>query len=82
MISLHEVAVAFLRRKEFLAVLIGVALAGVPMGAFNLWLNYFIEQQGQDEVTLGARRFIASRVEGSIVKSRRAANRAPRRMRR
>jgi sensor c-di-GMP phosphodiesterase-like protein len=51
--------VAFLRRKELLAVLIGVALAGVPMGAFNLWLNYFIEQQGQDEVISVARRSIA-----------------------
>jgi sensor c-di-GMP phosphodiesterase-like protein len=58
-ISLHEVAVTFLRRKELLAVLIGIALAGVPMGAFNLWLNYFIEQQGQDEVTTGARRSVA-----------------------
>ena len=34
--SLHEVEVAFRRRKELLAVLIGVALAGVPMGAFHL----------------------------------------------
>jgi sensor c-di-GMP phosphodiesterase-like protein len=57
--SLHEVAVAVLRRKELLAVLIGVALAGVPMGAFNLWLDYFIEQQGQDEVAAVARRSVA-----------------------
>jgi sensor c-di-GMP phosphodiesterase-like protein len=55
----HEVAVAFLRRKELLAVLIGVALAGVPMGAFNLWLDYFIEQQGRDEVAAVARRSVA-----------------------
>ena len=50
---------AFLRRKKFLAVLIGVALASVPMGAFNLWLNYFIEQQGQDEVAAVAHRSVA-----------------------
>ena len=50
---------AFPRRKECLAVLIGVALAGVPMGAFHLWLNHFLEQQGQDEVVTGARRSVA-----------------------
>jgi sensor c-di-GMP phosphodiesterase-like protein len=51
--------VTFPRRKECLAVLIGVALAGVPMGAFHLWLNHFLEQQGQDEVVMGARRSVA-----------------------
>lgn len=44
------------RRKELLAVLIGVALAGVPVAAFNLWVDWFMEQRGLDEVDQEARR--------------------------
>jgi sensor c-di-GMP phosphodiesterase-like protein len=58
-ISLREVWVAFLRRKELIAVLIGVALAAVPMGAFNLWLRWFIEQRGSERVEQVARRSLA-----------------------
>ena len=52
----HEVAVLFRRRKELLAVLIGVTLAGVPVGAFNLWVDWFMEQRGRDEVGQLAKR--------------------------
>jgi sensor c-di-GMP phosphodiesterase-like protein len=60
-ISFHEVAVGlFLKRKsKLLAVLIGIALAGVPMGAFTLWVNWFIGQQGREEVEEVARRSLA-----------------------
>jgi sensor c-di-GMP phosphodiesterase-like protein len=56
---LDEVAVSFGRRKAILAVVFGVALAGVPMAAFNLWLGHFIEQQGQQEVASVAKRSLA-----------------------
>ncbi len=52
----HEVAVLSGRRKDLLAVLIGVALAGVPVAAFNLWVDWFMEQRGLDEVDQEARR--------------------------
>jgi sensor c-di-GMP phosphodiesterase-like protein len=54
-----EVAVVFSRRKKLVAVVVGVVLAGVPMAAFNLWLGYFIEQQGHEEVELVGRRALA-----------------------
>ncbi len=49
----------FSRRKKLVAAVIGVVLAGLPMAAFNLWLYYFIEQQGREEVDLVARRALA-----------------------
>lgn len=49
----------FGRKKAALAIVFGVALAGVPMAAFNLWLGYFIEQQGQAEVASVAKRSLA-----------------------
>jgi len=51
--------VVFSRRKKLVAAVIGVVLAGLPMAAFNLWLYYFIEQQGREEVDLVARRALA-----------------------
>jgi sensor c-di-GMP phosphodiesterase-like protein len=54
-----EVAVVFSRRKKLVAVVVGVVLAGVPGAAFNLWLGYFIEQQGHEEVELVGRRALA-----------------------
>ncbi len=59
MTSLVEVAVVFSRRKKLVAVVVGVVLAGLPMAAFNLWLGYFIEQQGREEVELVGRRALA-----------------------
>jgi sensor c-di-GMP phosphodiesterase-like protein len=47
------------RKKELLAVVIGVALAGVPMAAFNIWLDYFIERQGREEAVAIARRALS-----------------------
>jgi sensor c-di-GMP phosphodiesterase-like protein len=46
-------------RKKVLAVLAGVVLAGVPLGAFNLWLNGVVDSQGQDEADSAAKRAIA-----------------------
>jgi sensor c-di-GMP phosphodiesterase-like protein len=50
---------SFLKRKELLAVVIGVALAGVPIGAFNLWVAWFVRQQGYEDVDKVARRSLA-----------------------
>jgi sensor c-di-GMP phosphodiesterase-like protein len=47
------------KRKELLAVLIGVTLAVLPMGAFNLWLGWFIEQRGGEWVQQVAKRSLA-----------------------
>ncbi len=61
----------FLRRKELLAILIGVTLAGVPMGAFSLWVDWFIEQRGKDEVHQLARRSLAlaDRRAGGVIRT-------------
>jgi sensor c-di-GMP phosphodiesterase-like protein len=63
--------VTFPKRKEWLAVLIGVALAGVPMGAFNLWIGWFIEQRGREEVEQVAKRSlaVADRRAGVIIRA-------------
>src|SRR5215475_4790178 len=63
--------VKFLVRKEWLAALIGVALAGAPMGAFNLWVEWFIEQRGHEEVDQVARRSLvmAERRAGMIIRT-------------
>jgi sensor c-di-GMP phosphodiesterase-like protein len=63
--------VKFLVRKEWLAALIGVALAGVPMAAFNLWVDWFIEQRGHEEVEQVAQRSLAmaERRVGMIVRT-------------
>jgi sensor c-di-GMP phosphodiesterase-like protein len=56
---LREVLVAFPKPKEWLAILIGVALATLPMVAFNLWLGWFIEQRGSERVEQVAKRSLA-----------------------
>jgi len=56
---LHEVTVTFPRRKDWFAVLIGIALAGVPMAAFNLWIDWFIDRQGREEAGELAQRSLA-----------------------
>ena len=59
-LPLHEGAVlSFLKRKELLAVVIGIALAGVPIAAFNLWVAWFIQQQGYEDVDKVAKRSLA-----------------------
>ena len=47
------------RRKKLAAIAAGVLLAGLPVLAFNLWLDSFVERQGQEEVDLSARRTIS-----------------------
>jgi sensor c-di-GMP phosphodiesterase-like protein len=49
----------FSSRTKLVAVLVGIVLAGMPMAAFSIWLDYFIEQQGREEVNLMARRQLA-----------------------
>ena len=49
---------AFSRRNIF-AITVGVVLAGVPLIAFNFWLDGLIEKQGEAEVGTSARRAIA-----------------------
>jgi sensor c-di-GMP phosphodiesterase-like protein len=51
--------VLFSSRTKLVAVVVGVVLAGLPMAAFSFWLDYFIEQQGREEVNLMARRQLA-----------------------
>ncbi len=49
---------AFTRRNVF-AVVVGAFLAGVPLAAFNFWLEGLIDRQGETEVGTSARRAIA-----------------------
>jgi len=49
---------AFTRRNVF-AVVVGAVLAGVPLVAFNFWLDGLIDRQGDAEVGTSARRAIA-----------------------
>ena len=49
---------AFTRRNVF-AVVVGAVLAGVPLVAFNFWLDSLIDRQGEAEVGTSARRAIA-----------------------
>jgi len=41
------------------AIAIGVALAGPPVAAFNIWLSGLVERQGRQELELAARRHMA-----------------------
>jgi len=65
--GLCEGVVGLARKKEMLAIVIGIALAGVPMAAFNIWLDYFIEQQGGEEVESVAKRAL-SMADGRLVR--------------
>jgi sensor c-di-GMP phosphodiesterase-like protein len=49
---------AFSRRNIF-AIAVGVLLAGIPLIAFNFWLEDLIEKQGEAEVGTSAKRAIA-----------------------
>jgi sensor c-di-GMP phosphodiesterase-like protein len=48
-----------LTRKNIIAVVAGVLLAGAPLLAFNLWIDGLIDRQGQEEVDTSAKRAIA-----------------------
>src|SRR5687767_9808819 len=47
------------RRKLLVAIAIGVALAGPPVAALNIWLGGLAERQAKEELDLSARRAIA-----------------------
>ena len=49
---------AFMRRN-LVAIVVGVLLAGAPLVAFDFWLSGLIDRQGQAEVATAARRAIA-----------------------
>jgi sensor c-di-GMP phosphodiesterase-like protein len=53
------------RRKLLVAIVIGVALAGPPVAALNIWLGGLADQQGRGELELTARRHMAI-AEGRI----------------
>jgi sensor c-di-GMP phosphodiesterase-like protein len=48
-----------LTRRNLIAVAVGVLLAGVPLLAFDLWLDGLIDRQGQADVDTSAKRTIA-----------------------
>lgn len=57
------------RRKLFVAIAIGAALAGPPVVALNIWLGGIVERQGRQELELSARRHIAlaeMRIAGTL----------------
>ena len=47
------------RYRKIIAACAGVVLAGVPVAAIGYWCNQYVEHQGQEEVTLAAKRAIA-----------------------
>jgi sensor c-di-GMP phosphodiesterase-like protein len=48
-----------LTRRNVLAALTGLALAGIPLVGFNLWLGHLVENQARFEVETAARRAAA-----------------------
>jgi sensor c-di-GMP phosphodiesterase-like protein len=48
-----------LTRKNLIAVIVGVLLAGAPLLAFDFWLGGLIDRQDQEEVDTSVRRAIA-----------------------
>ncbi len=60
-------------RWKIVAVTAGIILAGVPMAAFNVWIDRLTERQGQDEAEQWARRSVAiaeKRIDSVIAKLR------------
>jgi sensor c-di-GMP phosphodiesterase-like protein len=45
-------------RKNIIAIVAGVLLAGAPLIAFNLWLHGLIDRQGQEDVESSAKRAV------------------------
>ena len=46
-------------RRNVIAIVVGAVLAGVPLIAFNFWLDSLIERQGEAEVGTSAKRAMA-----------------------
>ncbi|MEJ2436104.1 MAG: CSS-motif domain-containing protein [Pseudolabrys sp.] len=56
-------------RRNIVMIAAGVLLAGAPVIVFNIWLDGFIQRQGQAEVTIAARRAVSladSRLDQAI----------------
>jgi sensor c-di-GMP phosphodiesterase-like protein len=46
-------------RRNLIAVVVGVLIAGAPLVAYDFWLDGLIDRQGQAEVTTAARRAVS-----------------------
>ena len=58
-------------RRNIVAIVVGAVLAGVPLVAFNFWLDGLIDRQGEVEVGTSAKRAIAlaeARVKDAVAK--------------
>jgi sensor c-di-GMP phosphodiesterase-like protein len=45
--------------KKLLAIIAGIAIAGLPMVVFHYWLDDLVERQGNEEVRMSARRTVS-----------------------
>ncbi|MFZ0110774.1 MAG: hypothetical protein WAL01_14930, partial [Pseudolabrys sp.] len=54
-----EYVVRAVSRRNIIAVVVGGLLAGIPLFAFNYWLEGLIDRQGEVEVGTAAKRAIA-----------------------
>ena len=52
------------RQKKLIAAVIGVLLAGLPLAAFDIWLEQLIDRQSSEDIFGSARRQVS---EGQIV---------------
>jgi sensor c-di-GMP phosphodiesterase-like protein len=48
-----------LTRRNVIAIIVGVLLAGAPLVAFDIWAGAVIDRQGQEEVETSAKRAIS-----------------------
>ena len=46
------------RQKKLIAAVIGVLLAGLPLAAFDIWLEQLVERQSSEDIFSNARRTI------------------------
>ena len=53
------------RKKQLIAVAIGILLGGLPLIGFNYWLGTLIERQGMDDIEISAKR-AAAILEGRL----------------
>ena len=56
-------------RRNIIAVVVGGLLAGIPLFAFNYWLEGLIDRQGEVEVGPAAKRAIALPRPASEIRS-------------
>jgi sensor c-di-GMP phosphodiesterase-like protein len=54
-----EVALVRSWQKKLVAAILGFLLAGLPLAAFDIWLETLVDQQSADDISASARRAIA-----------------------